>query len=329
MAAYNRRNRCHLHLKIQALSEIGEPAEIIDEIIIDCLEVVDNNYFTVHLDKALPTGQYRCELHAPDSDVENAVALFVGIPSQPIEFNEESDTPKPLSLPAPEQYRQWHLHHVCREETLAAQRDEIARLTSPPLLSIVLTQIPNEADWKRLQDSLIEQTYPYWECLLPESSVIIDDRFKPFDEAQSMHNEWSILLEPGIIALEPQALYVVVQTIFNNIDIPPDFIYADGLVVDADDNIARIDFYPDFNPWWYAGYPYVGRFLVCRGFSRQTIEMLLLDAIASDKTVLHIPQTLHRSHPPTVDRCCQPTCRCQCLPTTTFQVGRRRTCTAC
>ncbi|MEM7020930.1 MAG: hypothetical protein AAF512_26755 [Pseudomonadota bacterium] len=205
MAAYNRRNRCHLHLKIQALSELGEPAEVVEEIVIDCMEVVDNNYFTVYLNQPLPAGNYRCELHAPDSDVENAVALFVAVPSQPVEYQQASDEPKPLNLPTAEQYREWYLHYAGRDEVLAEQRDEIAQMVQPPLLSVVLAERPDASNWSTLQESLTRQAYPYWECLSSANATTADERFKPLGGADSVRGEWVILLEPGVSALDPRA----------------------------------------------------------------------------------------------------------------------------
>ena len=181
-----------------------------------------------------------------------------------------------------QRYEAWvSAYDMVDEVDLLVMKDELSRLETPPLLSIVVPISPaSEATLKALSESLLSQVYERWEvdfvCELPAEEGLrafvsdaqsLDSRFKAISERgttlveawnsalQSASGDFVVLLDPRV-ALRPHALFLLARTI----DRHPDavLVYTDEDVIDRAGWRSGHYFKPDWNELLLRSQNYLG-----------------------------------------------------------------------
>lgn len=226
-------------------------------------------------------------------------------------------------------YRRWCEQHEPPPQELEQQRQLARQMTQPPLISVVIPVYnPPSAIFKETLDSVLQQTYPVWECCLANGNpsnqeikdlidqyVQKDARFKVVNLEQNLGiagntNAAIAIASGGFIGfldhddlLAPFALYEVAERLGSNSDI--DLVYSDEDKVDAKGRRFFPFFKPGYSPDYLRSSNYVCHFLVVRkslgervgwvrdGFEGAQDYDLILRACEQARRIAHIPQMLY------------------------------------
>ncbi|MBN2357458.1 glycosyltransferase [candidate division KSB1 bacterium] len=234
-----------------------------------------------------------------------------------------------LQLPPPERYQQWYNLNQCPAQELAAQSQEALTWEQPPLLSIIIPLFNSQPQWlDELLQSIHQQSYPFWECLLVDDASRRTEHFTIINQWLQQDSRCRLLQHPinrGVSntcqtgvqeargdyvciidhddLVEPQAFFEIARSIGAD---APDVIYSDEMLIDEDGHMIRCEFRPDFNYHFLLSHPYIvhltafKRELVVKvgGFTAglqisQDYDLLLRIA-AVTRSFHHIPKVLYR-----------------------------------
>ncbi|MCP4699957.1 MAG: glycosyltransferase [Gammaproteobacteria bacterium] len=325
MATYSRCNRCHLELSIFSLSD----AQLQAHVVIDALTLKDNSYGAFVLDRPLAAGEYRCVLHSPDADTENAVAIFVAPQDVDMEANREDGSITCLTLPKQESYEHWYHINRCDEEHLEAQRAQAQNWKDAPLISLIVPCFNSAPKWlEELLSSIHRQSYPLWECILVDDASRSAGHLRVAEQWHQKDARFRLLRHSenkgtsaasqtgaaeakgaylGIVdhddRLEPQALFEVARAIREE---QADVFYSDEMLITEEGRMIRCEFRPDFNYHFLLSHPYIIHLTVFRrelffkagGFDPELRIShdydLLLRTAALTRSIRHIPQVLYQ-----------------------------------
>lgn len=226
-------------------------------------------------------------------------------------------------------YRRWYEEHEPSPQQIAHQRQLAQQMTQPPLISVVIPVFnPPAAILTQTLESVLNQTYPYWECCLangdPSNQVIKDlidrytgqdGRYKVVNLEQNLgiagNTNAAIAIASGEYIgfldhddqLAPFALYEVSARLHSDPEI--DMVYSDEDKVDERGRRFFPFFKPDYSPDYLRSSNYVCHFLVVRrllgdrlgwvrdGFEGAQDYDLILRVSEQARRIAHIPQVLY------------------------------------
>lgn len=226
-------------------------------------------------------------------------------------------------------YRRWYEQHEPLPQELAQQRQLAQQMTKPPLISVVIPVFnPPAVILSQSLDSVLNQTYPHWECCLangdPSNQVIKDlidrytrqdARFKVVNLEQNLgiagNTNAAIAIASGEFIgfldhddlLASFALYEVASGLRSDPEI--DMVYSDEDKVDERGRRFFPFFKPDFSPDYLCSSNYICHFLVVRkslgdrvgwvrdGFEGAQDYDLILRVSEQARRIAHIPQVFY------------------------------------
>ena len=236
---------------------------------------------------------------------------------------------KQIDMEREKSYADWFERQKLSDEQLAVQRDEAAKLSERPLISILLpTYNTDPAYLTKCIESVLAQTYDNWElCISDDASPSQETRdvikrfVKKYSNIYATFNktnghisvssnvalkmakgEFISLLDHDDI-LPPSALFEAVKVINERPDV--DLIYTDEDKVDGDGNHIEPFFKPDWSPNFLNSCNVITHFATIRatvmkrigGFTIGTHGAqdwdLFLRITQQTQNVYHIPKILY------------------------------------
>jgi glycosyltransferase involved in cell wall biosynthesis len=226
-------------------------------------------------------------------------------------------------------YRRWYEQHEPSPQELKQQRQLVQQMTQPPLISVVIPVFnPPAAILAQTMDSVLNQTYPHWECCLangdPSNQAIKDlidqyarqdARFKVVNLERNLgiagNTNAAIAITAGEYIgfldhddlLAPFAMYEVALRLRSDSSV--DLVYSDEDKVDDRGRRFFPYFKPDYSPDYLRSSNYICHFLVVRkslgdrvgwvrdGFEGAQDYDLILRACEQARLIEHIPQVLY------------------------------------
>ena len=224
-----------------------------------------------------------------------------------------------------------HYHRKFQREVRPRILERIARMQSPPLISVVVPTYnpPNPDMFRQMLHSVVTQLYPHWElCVVDDGSthpwvftmlreyaqghsrIRLDIGGKNRGVSAALNRavemasgEFVVLLDHDDI-LEPQALFRFAESV---IEEDPDFVYGDEVLVGSNGyDVRRYAYRPAFSLEHLRGHPYIvhpigfrKKFLREIGGFNEKLRIsqdydLILRAAEKARTIVHIPEILYR-----------------------------------
>lgn len=215
-------------------------------------------------------------------------------------------------------YDAWRRDRALTDQDRDRLRREAAALADPPVFSVLLYAGGSEADSRRSIDSVVRQTYPFWELRLAGPGKDVSNPFPDDNRIRIAHapdigfpatvqaaltatGDYVTILDAGD-ELAEHAFSRLAAAVSRDRNL--DMLYADEDQLTPDGRRFKPFFKPNWSPdlllsWMYTGRPGVYRTDVVRRFGDFRSEYdLALRIEARSGNVGHIPDVLyHRAAP--------------------------------